>query len=59
MAGFILDLSQGSADHNGKLEPFAIDAGHSTLLAPGDVVLATGTSNAEGTQEADAAAAGS
>lgn len=55
MAGFILDLSQGSADHNGKLESYSVDVGHSTILAPGDVVKLTGTSDADGIAGVDAA----
>lgn len=57
--GFTLDLSQGSADHNGKLETFNVDAGHATILAIGDVVTITGTSSAvDGVAEADAASQG-
>ena len=58
MAGFGLDLSQGSYDHNGKLESYDVDAAHATLLAPGDVVVLTGTSNAEGVAGVDAGSAG-
>ena len=58
MAGFILDLSQGSADHNGKLETFSVDAAHATLLAPGDVIVLTGTSDTDGIAGVDAAAQG-
>ena len=53
---FILDLSQGSADHNGKLETFSVDAAHATLLASGDVITITGTSDAAtGVAQVDAA----
>lgn len=55
---FILDLSQGSADHNGKLETYSVDAAHATLLAPGDVIVLTGTSDADGIAGADAASQG-
>lgn len=58
MAGFNLDLSQGSADHNGKLETYTVDAAHATIIAPGDVVVITGTSDALGISEVDAAAQG-
>ncbi len=58
MAGFNLDLSQGSSDHNGKLETFSVDASHTTILAPGDVVVLTGTSDSNGVAGADAAAQG-
>lgn len=57
MAGFQLALSQASADHNGKLETYSVDSGHATLLAPGDVVRITGTSDADGVAGVDAAAA--
>lgn len=53
---FVLDLSQGSADHNGKLETYAVDAAHATLLAPGDVVVITGEADTQGVAEVDAAA---
>lgn len=59
MAGFILDLSQSSADHSGKLETFSVNATHSTILAPGDVIRLTGTSDAAtGVASADATAQG-
>lgn len=58
MAGFNLDLSQGSGDHDGKLETFSIDAAHATLLAIGDVLVLTGTSDADGVAGADAGAQG-
>jgi len=55
---FNLDLSQGSADHNGKLETFSVAATHSTILAPGDVIVLTGTSDTDGIAGADAGAQG-
>lgn len=58
MAGFILDLSQSSSDHNGKLETFSVASSHATLLAPGDVIVLTGTSDANGIASADAASQG-
>jgi len=55
---FVLDLSQASADHNGKLESYSVDAAHATLLSPGDVVRITGTARTtDGLAGADAAAA--
>lgn len=57
MSGFQLDKSQGSADHDGKLETYSIDAAHSTLLAPGDVIRLSGTSDADGVAGVDAAGA--
>lgn len=56
MAGFILDLSQGSAGHDGKLETFAVADTHSTLLAPGDIIRIAGSS-VDGVATADAAGA--
>lgn len=55
---FNLDLSQGSADHDGKLETYSVDAAHATLLAPGDVITLTGTADADGIATADAASQG-
>lgn len=54
MGGFNLDLSQSSGDHNGQLETYSVDAGHSTLLAIGDVVRKTGTADTEGVAGVDA-----
>ncbi len=56
--GFILDNSQASAAHDGKLQPFSVAASHSTLLAPGDVVRLTGTSSVDGIASVDAVAQG-
>tara|TARA_R110000803_G_scaffold115793_5_gene184352 strand:- start:1283 stop:1837 length:555 start_codon:yes stop_codon:yes gene_type:complete len=58
MAGFNLDLGQSSSDHNGQLESYSVAVGHATLLAPGDVVVLTGTSSVEGIASVDAAAQG-
>ena len=55
---FVLAMSQGGGDHDGKLESYSVPATHATLLAPGDVVVVTGESNTKGRAEADAAAAG-
>jgi len=56
---FVLDLSQSSSDHNGKLETYSVAAAHLTLLAPGDVIVITGTSDTTtGVSLADAAAQG-
>jgi len=57
MAGFNLDLSQGSAAHDGKLETYAVDAAHATLLAPGDVIRLQGSAAADGVATVDASAA--
>lgn len=58
MAGFLATRNQGDTDYQGKLETYSVDAAHATLLAPGDVVVITGTADAEGRAEVDAAAAG-
>ena len=58
MGGFrpIQDISGGS--YTGKVQTFAVAAGHSTLLASGDLVRITGTARAvDGMAEVDAAAA--
>lgn len=52
--GFSIYKSQGSSDHNGKLQSYSVDAGHSTLLAIGDLVTVTGTANADGVAGVDA-----
>lgn len=59
MAGFQPSKDQSNADFTGKLRTFSVDATHATALAPGDVVVLTGTSDADGFSGADAAAAGS
>lgn len=51
----IQDISGGS--YTGKVQTFAVAAGHTTLLAVGDLVRITGTANADGLAEVDAAAA--
>lgn len=58
MSGFTLSNNQNDADYTGKLQTYGVADTHATLLAPGDVVVITGTSNAEGVGEVDAAAAG-
>lgn len=55
--GFRAVKSQGASDTNGKVYEYFVDAAHASLLAPGDVVRITGTANAEGFAEVDAAAA--
>jgi hypothetical protein len=58
MAGFNPSKDESNADYTGKLRTFSVDAGHSTILAPGDCVVLTGTADANGIAGADAAAAG-
>ena len=54
----IQDISGGS--YTGKVQTFAVAAGHASLLAVGDLVLITGTARAsDGMAEVDAATAGS
>lgn len=47
-------------DRSGRsgLERFHVDAAHSSILAPGDVVDMTGTAHTDGVNEVDAAGAG-
>ena len=54
MAGFEYARKQGVSGTEGIIQTFAVDAGHTTLLAPGDAVVATGAANATtGVQEVD------
>ena len=53
MAGFKYSKSQAGGGTTGIVSTFAVDAAHSTLLSPGDVVVLTGTSNATGISEVD------
>jgi len=48
---FIGSESNGAID--GKLKKFSVDAAHSGVLGPGDLVLITGTADAEGVAEVD------
>jgi hypothetical protein len=49
------DMSSNS--YTGKVTTFGVAAGHSTILAVGDLVRITGTADATGLQQVDAAAA--
>ena len=51
----IQDISGNS--YTGKVQTFAVASAHSTLLAVGDLVRITGTADANGVAEVDAAAA--
>lgn len=53
MAGFQFDQSQGDGEHSGKVETYAVQNTHATLLAPGDVVVIQGTA-VNGVQSVDA-----
>ena len=55
--GFAFDRTQSQGDTTGKEFTYDVDAAHSTLLAPGDVVRITGTASADGVPQADAATA--
>jgi len=52
--GFTLAKSQASADHDGKVQTYSVAGTHATLLAPGDMVQITGTSDVNGVQGVDA-----
>lgn len=57
MAGFTASADQSNGDYCGKLFNYSVDAAHTTILAPGDVVVITGTADAFGNPEVDAGAA--
>ena len=57
--GFQVQKKQGDGDFVGKLFTYDVDSGHSTLLAPGDVMTVTGTANTDGVPGIDAASASS
>ena len=58
MAGFRALRQQGQGDYTSKVETYSVAASHVSLLAPGDVIVITGNSDAEGRGEVDAGAAG-
>ena len=53
MAGFKYRKSQAGGGTTGNVFTFAVDAGHTTLLAPGDAVVITGDGSATGVSEVD------
>lgn len=55
MAGFRVLNDIGGSSYAGKLIRYHVDAGHSSIIAPGDVVKLTGTADADGVAEVDAA----
>lgn len=59
MAGFRALRQQGQGDYTGKLESYSVDAAHATLLAPGDVIVITGSADANGRANVDTGAQGS
>jgi len=58
MSGFSLSRSQSSGEYVGKVETYHVAATHASILAPGDVVVLTGTAHTDGTPQVDAGAAG-
>lgn len=57
MAGFNFAKKQSSSETVGMVQTFSVDAGHTTLLAPGDAVIITGDADANGVSEVDTAPA--
>ena len=57
MEGFKPVQSLGGAPYTGKVVTYNVVSGHSTLLAVGDLVVITGTADATGLAQVDAAAA--
>lgn len=55
--GARLIKTQGGNGYTGKVYTYAVAAGHSTLIAPGDFVSATGTGTTKGVPYVDATAA--
>ena len=55
--GFKFLKTQSQGDVTGKNTTFGVAAAHATALVSGDVIRVTGTSNADGNPEADAATA--
>jgi hypothetical protein len=53
MSGFTAIKKQGATGTEGMVQTFSVDAAHSTLLAPGDAVVITGTADADGVAEVD------
>lgn len=53
MAGFLYASKQGVGGTEGMIQTFAVDALHSTLLAPGDAVVITGDGSVLGVSEVD------
>lgn len=50
---FTLVNAGGTSENAGKVRAVAVAAAHATLIAPGDIVRFTGTSNAAGVAEVD------
>ncbi len=56
-AGFKHSRTHSQGDVTGKTFNYDVDAGHGTLLAPGDVMRITGTASADGTPQINSSAA--
>jgi hypothetical protein len=53
MSGFTAVKKQGAGQTAGMVQTYAVDAAHSTLLAPGDAIVITGDSDTNGVGEVD------
>lgn len=53
MSGFEARNKSGASETAGMVQTFAVDAAHSTLLAPGDAIVITGDGDANGVSEVD------
>ena len=53
MAGFKYRKTQVGGGTTGNVYTFSVDAGHTTLLAPGDAVVITGDGDVDGVSEVD------
>jgi len=53
MSGFEARNKSGASETAGMVQTFAVDAGHTTLLAKGDVVVITGNGDVNGVSEVD------
>jgi len=54
MSGFEASKRTGGSGSEGMVQPFAVNPGHASLLAPGDAVFVIGNANADGLAEVDA-----
>lgn len=53
--GFNVSRSVGTAENTGKVRRYYVEASHSSIIAPGDVVKLTGTADADGVAAVDRA----
>ena len=54
--GFNWEKTESQGDVSGMVITFNVDAGHSTILAPGDVVVIQAAANSDGKQQVDTGA---